>query len=86
MRPLATLLVPVAAPDREPTSAELDLIEQEMPVIQADVELLDARIATFDRTPSELDVRRIRRAQRRLLIERARLANRTRMAMAEVWA
>ena len=28
MRPLATLLVPVAAPDREPTSAELDLIEQ----------------------------------------------------------
>ncbi|MFJ5017016.1 DUF6284 family protein [Streptomyces griseoluteus] len=51
----------------EPTAAELDAIEREMPVILADVELLDAQIITIDRTPSELDARRIRRARRRLL-------------------
>ncbi|MFD4538289.1 DUF6284 family protein [Streptomyces bauhiniae] len=51
----------------EPTAAELDAIEREMPVILADVELLDAQIITIDRTPSELDARRIRRASRRLL-------------------
>ncbi|MYV40940.1 hypothetical protein GT030_19220, partial [Streptomyces sp. SID1328] len=45
----------------EPTSAELDAIEREMPVILADVDLLDAHIATIDRTPTELDTRRIRR-------------------------
>ncbi|WP_405973352.1 DUF6284 family protein [Streptomyces sp. NBC_00988] len=51
----------------EPTDAELDAIELEMPVILADVDLLDAQIITMDRTPTELDVRRIRRARRRLL-------------------
>ncbi|MFI1505189.1 DUF6284 family protein [Streptomyces sp. NPDC020597] len=51
----------------EPTDAELDAIEREMPVILAGVELLDAQIITMDRTPTELDVRRIRRARRRLL-------------------
>ncbi|GGV75527.1 DUF6284 family protein [Streptomyces massasporeus] len=45
----------------EPTDAELDAIEREMPVILAGVELLDAQIITMDRTPTELDVRRIRR-------------------------
>ncbi len=30
----------------EPTDAELDAIEQEMPVILADVDLLDAQIVT----------------------------------------
>ncbi|WP_030642739.1 MULTISPECIES: DUF6284 family protein [Streptomyces] len=52
---------------KEPTSAELDAIEQEMPLILADVDLLDAQIITLDRTPSELDERRIRRARRRVL-------------------
>ncbi|MFB0616054.1 DUF6284 family protein [Streptomyces sp. AGS-58] len=61
----------------EPTSAELDAIEQEMPLILADVDLLDAQIITLDRTPSELDERRLRRARRRVLAERAALANRT---------
>ncbi|MCL3998016.1 DUF6284 family protein [Streptomyces lavenduligriseus] len=61
----------------EPTSAELDAIEREMPLILAEVDLLDARIITLDRTPSELDERRMRRARRRVLAERAALANRT---------
>ncbi|MEV7198899.1 DUF6284 family protein [Streptomyces griseoluteus] len=61
----------------EPTSAELDAIEREMPVILADVELLDAHIATIDRTPTELDSRRIRRARRKALAARVALLNRT---------
>ena len=54
----------------EPTGAELDAIEREMPVILADVELLDAHIVTLDRIPTELDARRIRRARRRALAGR----------------
>ncbi|MFC8853858.1 DUF6284 family protein [Streptomyces sp. NPDC057144] len=61
----------------EPTNAELDAIEQEMPVILADVDLLDAHIVTLDRTPTELDERRIRRARRRALAARVALVNRT---------
>ncbi|MEV6947932.1 DUF6284 family protein [Streptomyces sp. NPDC051172] len=61
----------------EPTAAELDAIEQEMPLILAAVDLLDAQIITLDRTPSELDARRIRRARRRVLAERRALANRS---------
>ncbi|MGW5613183.1 DUF6284 family protein [Streptomyces sp. NPDC003877] len=64
------------APWMEPTDAELDAIEQEMPVILADVDLLDAHITTLDRTPSELDERRIRRARRRALAARVALVNR----------
>ncbi|MEU0596100.1 DUF6284 family protein [Streptomyces ardesiacus] len=60
----------------EPTDAELDAIEQEMPVILADVDLLDAQIVTLDRTPTELDERRIRRARRRALAARVALVNR----------
>ena len=60
----------------EPTDAELDAIEQEMPVILADVELLDAQIVTLDRTPTELDHRRIRRARHRALAARVALLNR----------
>ncbi|WP_031083493.1 DUF6284 family protein [Streptomyces sp. NRRL S-1831] len=67
-----------AFPDfMEPTDAELDAIEQEMPVILADVDLLDAQIVTLDRTPTELDERRIRRARRRALAARVALVNRT---------
>jgi hypothetical protein len=59
----------------EPTDAELDAIEQEMPVILADVDLLDAQIITLDRIPTELDNRRIRRARRRALAARVALLN-----------
>ncbi|EGX54418.1 hypothetical protein SZN_38063 [Streptomyces zinciresistens K42] len=61
----------------EPTAAELDAIEREMPVILADVDLLDAQIITLDRIPGELDCRRIRRARRRALAARVALLNRT---------
>ncbi|MFE1818398.1 DUF6284 family protein [Streptomyces anulatus] len=68
--------VTTAAPfDGEPTGAELDAIDREMPVILADVDLLDAEIMTIDRTPTELDERRIRRASRRVLAARRDLAN-----------
>ncbi|MEV6087821.1 DUF6284 family protein [Streptomyces parvulus] len=59
----------------EPTKAELDAIEQEMPIILADVDLLDAYIVTLDRTPTELDDRRTRRARRRALAARVALVN-----------
>ncbi|MFF6990481.1 DUF6284 family protein [Streptomyces sp. NPDC010273] len=61
----------------EPTDAELNAIDSEMPVILADVDLLDAQLITLDRTPSELDAQRIRRAWRRLLTARCEQANRT---------
>ncbi|WP_405788365.1 DUF6284 family protein [Streptomyces sp. NBC_01367] len=60
----------------EPSDAELDAIEQEMPLILARVDLLDAQIMTIDRTPTELDERRIRRARNRVLAARRDLANR----------
>ncbi|MFD4650030.1 DUF6284 family protein [Streptomyces sp. NPDC058441] len=61
--------------DREPTAAELDAIEHEMPVILARVELLDAQIVTLDRPATELDQRRIRRARRKVLAARRALTN-----------
>ncbi|MFF8948342.1 DUF6284 family protein [Streptomyces sp. NPDC014940] len=61
----------------EPTNAELEAIEREMPVILADVELLDAQIRTLDRVPTEFDERRIRRARRRALGARVALLNQT---------
>ncbi|MGV9645564.1 DUF6284 family protein [Streptomyces sp. NPDC003514] len=65
----------------EPTDAELDAIEQEMPVIVADVDLLDAQILILDRAPTELDHQRIRRARRRALAARVALLNRTARSM-----
>ncbi|MFF3633979.1 DUF6284 family protein [Streptomyces sp. NPDC002250] len=61
----------------EPTDAELDAIEREMPVILADVDLLDAQITTLDRIPSEFDMRRVRRARRRALAARVAVINQT---------
>ncbi|MGW1211219.1 DUF6284 family protein [Streptomyces sp. NPDC002499] len=61
--------------NREPTAAELDAIERELPLILADVGLLDAYITTIDRTPTELDNRRTRRARRRALAARVALLN-----------
>ncbi|MFI0789527.1 DUF6284 family protein [Streptomyces lydicus] len=64
-------------PWMEPTDAELDAIEQEMPVILAGVDLVDAQIIALDRTPNEVDNRRIRRARNRVLAACRELANRT---------
>ncbi|MFM9698966.1 DUF6284 family protein [Streptomyces europaeiscabiei] len=61
----------------EPTGAELDAIEVESPLILAEVDLLDAQIITLDRTPNELDARRIRRARNKVLTARRDLVNRT---------
>ncbi|MFD5456993.1 DUF6284 family protein [Streptomyces olivaceus] len=60
----------------EPTNAELDAIEREMPVILAGVDLVDAQITALDRVPNEVDNRRIRRARNRVLTARRELANR----------
>jgi hypothetical protein len=65
----------------EPTDAELDAIEVESPLILAEVDLLDAQIITLDRTPTELDARRIRRARNRVLAARRDLANHAAGAM-----
>ncbi|WP_318218479.1 DUF6284 family protein [Streptomyces sp. SCL15-6] len=59
----------------EPTDAELDAIELEMPAILADVDLVDAEIAALERVPGELDARRIRRARRKALAARVALLN-----------
>ncbi|GHA24775.1 hypothetical protein GCM10010372_25900 [Streptomyces tauricus] len=72
--------------DREPSAAELDAIEQEMPVIRAEVELLDAQIIALDHTPNELDTRRIRRARRKVLAARLAAANLTTMHIPGVGA
>ncbi|MBN0044150.1 hypothetical protein JS756_08500 [Streptomyces actuosus] len=61
----------------EPTDAELDAIEQEMPVILAEVDLLDVQIKALDRPVNEVDARRIRRARNRALAAWRDLANRT---------
>ncbi|MFF7161583.1 DUF6284 family protein [Streptomyces sp. NPDC008086] len=62
--------------DREPTAAELNAIAVQTPLIDAEVELLDVRIALLDRTPNELDERRLRKAVHKVLAERVALANR----------
>ncbi|GAA3269050.1 DUF6284 family protein [Streptomyces labedae] len=79
MNPIVTVqdAVTAFADFMEPTDAELNAIEREMPVILADVDLLDAYITTLDRTPTELDNRRIRRARRRALAARLALLNQT---------
>ncbi|MFG2422535.1 DUF6284 family protein [Streptomyces sp. NPDC048448] len=61
----------------EPTDAELDAIEREMPLILADVDLIDAQIIAMDHTPNDVDTRRVRRALARVLTEYRVLANRT---------
>ncbi|MFB6952911.1 DUF6284 family protein [Streptomyces niveus] len=63
------------APDIEPTDAELDAIELEMPLITAEVDLLDVQIICMDRSGNELDARRLRRARRRVLAARRELSN-----------
>ncbi|MEV6890783.1 DUF6284 family protein [Kribbella sp. NPDC051137] len=52
-----------------PSAAELTAIEQEWPLIAAGLDLLDAEIAFINAGPyaSELETRRVRRAERRVL-------------------
>ncbi|MEU2456456.1 DUF6284 family protein [Streptomyces sp. NPDC012473] len=69
-------LVTAASLDIEPPPAELDAIDREMPLIRAEVELLDAQIMTIDRPANELDTRRVRRARNRVLAARRDLTNR----------
>ncbi|MEU9137077.1 DUF6284 family protein [Streptomyces sp. NPDC048404] len=66
----------------EPTDAELSAIETELPLILADVALVDAQITAMDHTPNDVDARRVRRALARVLAERAKLTNRTAMVTA----
>ncbi|MCC5034710.1 DUF6284 family protein [Streptomyces sp. WAC 00631] len=66
---------PFGLVEREPTGAELDAIERELPLILAEVELLDVQITALDRIPCELGARRIRRARRRVLAARRALTN-----------
>ncbi|MET9126364.1 DUF6284 family protein [Streptomyces sp. NPDC004528] len=61
----------------EPTDAELSAIEAEMPLILADVDLIDAQITAMDDTPNDVDARRVRRALARVLTEYRVLANST---------
>ncbi|GGO49404.1 hypothetical protein GCM10012287_26680 [Streptomyces daqingensis] len=79
-RKLLTSVHDTAISELEPSDAELDAIDAEMPLILAEVELLDARIAALDRLPTELDSRRVRRAQHRVLTTRRHLANRATVA------
>lgn len=58
-----------AVVSEEPSAADLAAIEQEWPLIAAELDLLDAQIAFINAGPyaSELETRRIRRAKRRVL-------------------
>ncbi|MEU8223892.1 DUF6284 family protein [Kribbella sp. NPDC048915] len=68
-----------AVSSEEPTPAELTAIEHEWPLIAADLDLLNAEIALINAGPyaSELETRRVRRAQRRVLEIGRELADRT---------
>ncbi|MGX2994532.1 DUF6284 family protein [Streptomyces sp. JNUCC 64] len=59
--------------DGEPSDAELDAIDRELPLVLAEVDHLDAVISVLDRPVTELDDRRIRRAARRVLDARRAL-------------
>ncbi len=70
-----------AAPSRfQPTSADLSAIEYEWPLIEADMDVLDAEIANIYAAehggPSPLDWRRLRRAEARVTRVAAELAAR----------
>ncbi|WP_406372807.1 DUF6284 family protein [Streptomyces sp. NBC_00647] len=79
MNPIVTVqeAVTAFADFMEPTDAELAAIDLEMPLILADVDLIDAQITAMDHVPNEVDTRRVRRALARVLAERAKLTNRT---------
>jgi hypothetical protein len=64
--------------DEEPTPADLAGIEREWPLLAAELELLDAEISFINagQNASELDRRRIRRAEHRVLDVARDLADR----------
>ncbi|GAA1566037.1 hypothetical protein GCM10009789_19390 [Kribbella sancticallisti] len=66
-----------AADSEGPTAAELAEIQQEWPLIAAELDLLDAEIAYINAGPaaSALDRRRIRRAERQVLAVTRELAD-----------
>ncbi|MGW0032451.1 DUF6284 family protein [Streptomyces sp. NPDC003314] len=84
MKTIAALQAVVTATsfDGEPSDAELDAIEQEMPLILAEIDLLDVEIWMLDRPATVLDERRVRRARNRVLDERHDLTNRAGLAQA----
>ena len=77
MEPIVTRqdAVTAFAPFMEPTDAELDAIEREAPLINAELELLDVQIALLDRPVTETDARRLRRAHRKVLATRLAVTN-----------
>jgi Family of unknown function (DUF6284) len=62
----------VSADDREPTAADLAVIEAEWPLIEAELAAVDAQIRALSAAggPSPLDWRRLRRVERRVLAAR----------------
>ncbi|MGN9912111.1 DUF6284 family protein [Phytohabitans sp. LJ34] len=67
-----------------PTVEDLAAIAAEWPLIEAELDLLDAeiRIITTDDNPSDLDWRRLRRAETRVLREATAFYGRTSSAAA----
>ena len=67
-----------AVASQEPSAADLAGIEQEWPLIAAELDLLDAQIAFINAGPyaSVLERRRVRRAERRVLEVGRELADR----------
>ncbi len=77
MRHIGALQTVVTDDDfgREPTDLELGELAYEMPLILAEVEELDVQISLLDRTPTEMDQRRLRRARNKVLAARRNLTN-----------
>ena len=73
------MMIPTLRDDEEPTAAALAAIEAEWPLIDAELAVLDAEIRALAVAggPSPLDRRRLRRAERRALAARLRLASPT---------
>jgi hypothetical protein len=65
----------MAVAQREPTAADLAAIEREWPLIAAELDLVDAEITALcaGERLSELDRRRLRRTERRVLAARRAL-------------
>ena len=62
-------------PSEEPTQEDLDRIEREWPLIEAEMELVKAeiRVLTAAGGPTSLDWRRLRRAENRVLRQAVRM-------------
>jgi len=65
----------VRTPSEEPTQEDLDRIEREWPLIEAEMELVKAeiRVLTAAGGPTSLDWRRLRRAENRVLRQAVRM-------------